>query len=136
MRPKKNLREYYSWEAMKNRCSNPRSPKFLDYGGRGIKVCDRWMFSFENFLEDMGERKEGLTLDRINNDGNYEPGNCRWATKKEQQRNKRTNKLTEDDVKHIRLAPEIVSQTMLAELYGVTQWHIGRIINNIQWEGV
>lgn len=79
---------YKSWQMMKARCSCPNYTQFKDYGGRGITVCDRWL-KFENFLEDMGERPAGRTLDRINNDGNYEPSNCRWATRAEQNGNKR-----------------------------------------------
>jgi hypothetical protein len=74
---------------MKARCTNPKSPKFRYYGGRGITVCDRWSTSFEAFLADMGDRPPGKSIDRINNDGNYEPGNCRWATQSEQVRNRR-----------------------------------------------
>jgi hypothetical protein len=81
-------RTYKSWRSMINRCTNPNTPGYASYGGRGITVCDRWLI-FEPFLADMGVRPEGRTLDRINNDGNYEPGNCRWATRFEQQRNKR-----------------------------------------------
>lgn len=75
---------YRSWEAMKARCYNAHNNKFLRYGGRGIKVCDRWANSFENFLTDMGKRPFGKTLDRLNGNGNYEPDNCRWATSLEQ----------------------------------------------------
>jgi hypothetical protein len=73
---------------MRTRCENPKATKYAIYGGRGITVCARWD-SFENFLTDMGERPEGLTLDRIDVNGNYEPGNCRWATAKEQRANQR-----------------------------------------------
>lgn len=75
---------YKSWQSMKNRC-RPGKP----YALRGISVCDRWLHSFENFLSDMGERPEGTSLDRMDNDGNYAPSNCRWASPSEQQRNKR-----------------------------------------------
>ena len=78
-----------SWSSMWGRCSNPADPAWKYYGARGISVCARWV-SFENFLADMGERPEGKTLDRWpNNDGNYEPGNCRWATPAEQNANRR-----------------------------------------------
>lgn len=83
---------YSSWTDMKSRCHNESHTAWEWYGGRGISVCDRWIL-FEAFLEDMGERPDGLTLDRIDTNGNYEPGNCRWVTMKEQGRNKRTNRL-------------------------------------------
>ena len=80
---------YVSWSNMIARCSNPKRLEYKNYGGRGISVCDRWL-SFENFVLDMGEKPNLRTLDRINNDGNYEPSNCRWATASEQRRNQRT----------------------------------------------
>jgi hypothetical protein len=76
------------WYAMIDRCHNPKHRSFKNYGARGITVCARW-HDLENFLVDMGPRPPGLTIDRINNDGNYEPGNVRWATRSVQQRNKR-----------------------------------------------
>jgi hypothetical protein len=83
---------YSSWQAMKSRCLNPQTSSYRNYGGRGIKIYDRWL-DFKNFLADMGERPEGTSLDRFpNKNGNYEPGNCRWATRLEQNRNQRIRK--------------------------------------------
>jgi hypothetical protein len=85
---------YESWSAMLARCTYVRHPAWDRYGGRGITVCEKWK-SFENFLVDMGLRPEGATIDRIDNDKNYEPGNCRWATPSEQQNNMSTNRVLE-----------------------------------------
>lgn len=87
---------------MKTRCTNPDFTGYQWYGARGITVCQRWLDSFDAFLEDMGERPEGMSIDRINVNGNYEPGNCRWATPKQQRRNARHSKLTEADAASIR----------------------------------
>lgn len=82
------LRAYSSWFGMKARCLNPLSNQYADYGGRGIKICDRWL-EFENFLADMGERPVGMSIGRIDNNGNYELGNCRWETSEDQCKNTR-----------------------------------------------
>lgn len=79
---------YRIWVLMRYRCFNPKAKPYKYYGGRGITVCDRWL-SFQNFFDDMGERPSGMSIDREDNDGNYEPGNCRWATPKEQRANQR-----------------------------------------------
>lgn len=85
--------EYLIWNGMRQRCSNPKNSHFRYYGGRGIRVCDQWQASFENFIADMGAKPSPKhTIDRINNEGNYEPGNCRWATYSQQNKNRRPRK--------------------------------------------
>lgn len=104
---------------MLERCLNPNNRLYPEYGGRGISICERWMI-FENFLADMGLRPKGTTIDRFpNNDGDYEPGNCRWATPKEQARNTRVTLFVE-------LAGEEISLRELAETIGIkygTMYH-------------
>jgi hypothetical protein len=106
---------YSTWSAMKTRCTNPGVKSYADYGGKGIKVCDRWMNSFAAFLDDMGERPAGKTLDRWpDHAGNYEPGNCRWATKEEQARNTSANVL-------VTFNGETLTQAEWARRHGIGQ---------------
>lgn len=84
-------RTYVSWKSMKQRCYDPNKDNYADYGGRGIRVCERWRDNFENFLSDMGERPPGTTIDRFNSDGDYKPSNCRWADLSTQNKNKRSH---------------------------------------------
>lgn len=92
MRYQRYTPEYWAWRDMKKRCLLANNKYFHNYGGRGIRVCKRWLKSFDLFMDDMGEKPTAKhSLDRINNDGDYKPSNCRWATKLEQDNNRRTN---------------------------------------------
>jgi hypothetical protein len=126
--------EYRAWASLKSRCSNKNHPNYDRYGGRGIGFCDSWK-DYATFLRDMGRRPtDEHTLDRINNDGDYAPGNCRWATRAEQARNRSTTKLTLEDVDDIRtLLSEGLSQTGIARLYGVKQPLISKIKLGTKW---
>lgn len=89
---KTDTSEFNIWLGMKQRCYDKNHKFYSHYGQRGIKVCDRWLNSFENFYKDMGNKPIGYSLDRIDNDGDYEPSNCKWSTPKEQANNVRTNR--------------------------------------------
>lgn len=90
---RQTLRSYGSWNQMIQRCQNPNNPRYKDYGGRGILVCERWQ-KFANFLADMGERPPTLQLERLDNNGNYERSNCVWADRKAQMSNRRNTRTT------------------------------------------
>jgi hypothetical protein len=104
--------EFQIWTDMRRRCHDPRRPDFHRYGGRGISVCDEWRESFEAFYRDMGPRPDGLTLDRLHNDQGYSKQNCIWATRKRQDRNRRTNRIVEVEGVRMTLADA-------AEKYGI-----------------
>lgn len=120
-------KEYNSWQHMKRRCNDPNHAKYKDYGARGITVCDRWQ-SFEMFYADMGDAPSAShTIDRIENNGNYEPSNCRWATKKEQSNNKRNTRL-------VAYMGEIKSFSEWAEAANMTRDILRTRVDKLGWD--
>jgi hypothetical protein len=153
-------KEWNSWNHMKGRCNNPNNPKFKDYGERGMSVWKRWA-KFENFYEDMGDApSKSHSLDRIDNEGNYEPSNCRWATPEEQSNNRRANrksptinkrpkekvegfkrigaangrtKLTDEDIRALLFLKPGNTLTRLAQLFNVNISTVSRAIKRQQF---
>lgn len=133
-----NNRKYYNTHNhMKRRCYIPTEPQYSDYGGRGIKVCERWLEpngkGLRNFVADMGERSDGMTLDRIDNDGDYTPENCRWADRTTQSNNRRINRLITFQGKTLSLsqwAKELdLKRSTLAQRFYVYKWPVERCLS-------
>lgn len=127
---------YNSWNGMKDRCLNPNSNGYKDYGGRGITICDRWLESFENFYSDMGEKPKGLSIERIDNDGNYEPLNCMWATQEQQIQNRKITKLNEVKVRRIREIGRSKPLKVIADMFGVSLMTISDVLRGHTWVNV
>lgn len=129
--------EWVSWRCMIARCTYPQDKSYAHYGGSGITVCERWM-TFGNFLEDMGKRPLGMTLDRFpNRNGNYEPGNCRWATTKEQIANRNPIILSVDDVNEIRGRHEHGERARsIAKRFNLSVKYTGQIIRSEVWKSI
>lgn len=123
------IKEYATWVSIKGRCCNPNDKGYANYGGRGIRICDRWKDSFENFLSDIGTRPSpSHSIDRKDNNGNYCPENCRWATRKEQMRNTRFNTIITFDgqTKCIAEWAEMLGISTNAILKRISSWGVER----------
>lgn len=129
---------YNIWQAMKARCSNPKSQYYYCYGGRGIKVCDKWVNSFEEFLKDMGECPKNYSIERLDISKNYEPSNCKWIPLVDQAHNTSRTKLNWEIVTNIRKEATYKSKKEVAEKYAslcsVDFRHIYKVINNEVWK--
>lgn len=127
---------YNSWSHLRSRCKNKNNKKFKSYGARGISVCKRWD-RFENFLEDMGPKPPGKTIDRIDNNGDYTANNCRWATPSEQAQNQRTTQLKDFEVSMIRhLFSRGINRKQLAKIFHANYGNIKAIIQGRTWRNV
>lgn len=124
---------YRSWYSMLERCRNPSNASFRFYGARGIHVCERW-HNIVNFVDDMGVRPVGMTLDRVNGEGDYEPGNCRWATEIDQQRTKRSVRCSIEIARRIRAGEFAGMQNKeIAAMFGFDPSTVSRIKSGEAW---
>ena len=122
--------EYKAWQHMKERCLNKNNPRFKDYGGRGISIHKIWITSFKTFYEHIGHKPASdYSLDRIDNDGNYEPGNVRWATKEQQRKNKRSKSTRNESILLAARKGETFSS--IGERYGITHQTISNVVNKL-----
>jgi len=119
--------EWNSWRSMKKRCLDPNNISYPNYGGRGIIICDRWVNSFENFYNDMGVKPNtNYSIERIDNNGNYEPNNCRWASSKEQSSNRRNNRF-------ITFNGRTKTLSQWAKFIGISKETLSIRINRLNW---
>ncbi len=128
--------EYRAWINMKRRCLNPDLPEYKNYGGRGIVVCDSWINDFNNFLKDLGKKPfESAQIDRIDNNGNYEPQNCRWVTPSENNRNKRTNVIDMETAREIRKVRNEtgLSCPKIGEMFNINSNTVTDVCLNRSW---
>lgn len=131
---------YHTWSRIKSRCYNENDKNFNSYGGRGIKLYSEWINDSTAFIEYIvsleGYPDTELSIDRINNDGDYEPGNLRWATMETQAQNRRSTKFTENDIKEIRKLSETMTQESIANIFNTTQARISEIVIRKTWKNV
>lgn len=132
---RENKQEYKAWWAARERCTNPNHPQFKDYGARNIKMCKRWKNSFAKFLKDMGTCPMGNTLERLDNDKGYFPNNCKWASRKDQSRNRRSTKLSKGKIKNIKTLYDSghYTQKDLAWMYNVDPSTISYVLSGRVW---